>query len=127
MKKVFLASLFVLLPMSALAQTESSPARKAGVCYAALSLQSPQPTGELQKRSEFTKHQALWDKSFNQCRQQGVDPANAQAFKSCMSSNGISNNTFEYMAGYINTSSFIKKNRPPNSEIGAMAVSYCTF
>lgn len=127
MKKIFLVTFFLMFPMSVLAQAEFSPARRAGVCYAALSLQSPQPTGELQKRSEFTKNQALWDKSFNQCRQQGVDPANAQAFKSCMSSKGISNNTFEYMAGYISTSSYIKRNRPPNSEIGAMAVSYCTF
>jgi hypothetical protein len=129
MKKAFLASLFVLLPMSVSAQIENHPARNAGICYAALSLRSPPPPAELEKRSEFKKYQALWEKAMTVCHKSGA-PASyfeSNAYKTCMMSNKMTENSWEYFLGYAQASGIAKANKFTNMQLELNAVKYCTF
>ncbi len=127
MKKLLFSIPFALLPISGIAQTEHSPARRAGVCYSALLMQSPQPSSEREKRSEYQRHKNSWDTAFGACQKQGVNPANSTSFRSCMSSKGASYETIEYMIGFTNSTNYFKNNRVSNFDIGAVALEYCRF
>ena len=121
----FLLFISLMITTTAFAQSNTSPARKEGACFAALTLQDPPASGAQQRAPKHEKYRQVFGASFKTCQQKGVDPANDAAFNACMKSTGISNDNLEYMMGFLNNSSYIRKNRLSNYDMGLSALQFC--
>jgi hypothetical protein len=125
MKLLLIISL--MITTTAFAQSNTSPARKEGACFASLILQDPPASGAQQRAAKHEKYRQAFGASFKTCQQKGVDPANDAAFNTCLKSTGINNDNLEYMIGFLNNSRYIRNNRLSNYDISMSAVQFCTL
>lgn len=121
----FLLIAFCMFSATVFAQSNSSPARKEGACFAALISQNPPAAGAKERFPKYEKYKQAFGESFKTCQQRGVDPANDAAFQNCIKSTGLSNDNLEYMLGFISNSSYIRKNNLSNYDIGVSAIQFC--